>query len=406
LRVAQSEAVSTALRRFDPIARWRYPILLVAAATFSAQQYRAGGHDWHFFLDGSRLLFGQHSPTLRSPGGLRIYANYRGLQIGPLTFLVATPFRLLRSAGRPAAAAAMTALVPGLIYLLERVARALQPADVTVQRLTRWTVLLGGLLVVQAWSSLSTQYAHLDDALVLTFFCVALLAVVHARPVLVGVALGLAMAAKPWGFIALPLAFVVPREVRWRLLMVASVIAGIAWLPFVLADRHTLGALEPHLATSTRSVLHLFGVGEDDHPLWVRPVQLVTSVCAGSIAVRRRRWGAVLAVGIAVRLLLDPGVFLYYSAGMLLMALAWDLVRSRWPLPLCTVASFWLLAVARESVVPDTVQAILRLLVTLGLLAYVALSPGSDVLLPVVGRPPTRNGPGEAPGPLFRSEAD
>jgi hypothetical protein len=47
----------------------------------------------------------------------------------------------------------------------------------------------------------------------------------------------------------------------------------------------------------------------------------------------RGRWPAVILVGTAARILLDPEVYSYYTAGILLGALAYDLVVSdrRWP---------------------------------------------------------------------------
>jgi hypothetical protein len=174
------------------------------------------------------------------------------------------------------------------------------------------------------------------------------------------------------------LVWALPPDRRWRMLWVAMAVGAAAWLPFVVAEPSTLGAMRPTLATSPASIIHLFGVGLDYQPVWVRPVQLFGSLVAGSLAVWRGRWAAVLAVGIAVRLALDPGVFLYYSAGMVLGAIVWDLIRSRWPVPLWTFISFWSVAVVREDVLDPTVQATLRLLLIALLLAAVLFTPGHD----------------------------
>src|SRR4051812_30190103 len=117
-KVISPAEMAARLQRFDGVLRWRYLILSVAAAAFAAQLFPRGSHDWHFLVDGSKLLFGDHqgfgwrSPLFTKPGGLKLYANYPGLQIGPLSFLLALPFRLFGSADRLAAAIVMTAMAP------------------------------------------------------------------------------------------------------------------------------------------------------------------------------------------------------------------------------------------------------------------------------------------------------
>jgi hypothetical protein len=329
-----------------PLLRWRYPLLTLAAFAFSFQHLRGTGRDWNYFVVGSELLFGNHPPGLVAPGGLHLYANYPNYQIGPLAFLVATPFRILGGGdGRVAAVLAMTAAAPLLVFVLEKTALAVwAPSDDRTQTMIGLTALLGGLVVVQAWAPLSTIYAHLDDVLVLTAASLTLWGVAHCRPALVGSAIGLGIAAKPWGVVALPLAFALAGQARRTALLFATAIATAAWLPFVLADPATLGAIRPAVETSPASVLHLFGVPDGVFaPQWVRPVQLGAALIAEGLALARGRWGAVLIVGIAVRIGLDPQVFLYYSAGLVLAALARDLLRSPNPLPLRTLAPFVLL---------------------------------------------------------------
>ena len=369
-------ASETLLRRVAPLLRWRYPLLVVVAFAFSVQHLRGTGDDWRWFVLGSELLFGVHHPYSALRGGLHLYANYPEVQIGPLSLLLATPFRLLgRTDGRIVVSLLLTALAPAFVYLLERTARTVWPdAD---RRLVSVTVLLGGLVVAQAWSPLVTIYARLDDALLLGVLALALWAVAARRPWLVGAALGVGMALKPWGIIGLPLILALPRRCRLRATAIAGVITVVAWIPFVLADSSTLSAVRPQALTSPASVLGLFGVPFGDAPLWVRPVQFGAALVLGSVAVARGRWAAVPLLGIALRIGLDPEVWLYYSSGLLLAALAWDLLRSPRPLPVWTFAGFVLLDVAYVSVGSDHQRAGLRLAIAAAVVAGVVLAPRS-----------------------------
>lgn len=363
------------LRRLSPLLKWRYLVLVAAAFAFSLQHLRGTGEDWHFFQEGSELLFGVHHGYSPLPGGLHMYANYPDLQIGPLSFLLATPFRLLGAHdGRVVAALVMTAVAPGLVFILERTGRAVwTERDERSDTLLSLTVFLGGILVVQAWSPLATIYAHLDDVLVLSAGVVAVWAVARRRPEIVGVAIGLGIAAKPWGVVALPLVFALSGRGRWRALLMASGISAVVWLPFVLADAQTLSAIKPAVLTDPASVLHLFGVPLAFGPDWVRPVQLGAALLVGCLAVWRGRWGAVLLVGIAVRVGLDPGVFLYYAAGLVLAAFVWDVLRSPSPLPVWTLAVFLLLNDAYLLAEDPDARAIMRLAVVVAVVATATL---------------------------------
>jgi len=136
----------------------------------------------------------------------------------------------------------------------------------------------------------------------------------------------------------------------------------------------TLDAIRPAVLTSPASVLALFGVPIGDAPAWVRPVQLGAALALGALAVLRGRWAAVLLVGIAMRVALDPQVFLYYSAGLLLAALAWDLLQSPHPLPVWTLAGFVALDVVYVEVGSDTTRAVFRLTLTVAAVG-IALLP-------------------------------
>ncbi len=164
---------------------------------------------------------------------------------------------------------------------------------------------------------------------------------------------------------------------RWAALLWGVGIAAAAWLPFVLGDSRTLDAIKPPIVVSPSSVLHLFGVAATDAPSWTRPVQFGCVLVVGAIAVARGRWGAALLVGITTRLALDPQVFLYYTTGLVLAALAWDMLRSRRPLPLWTLFAFVLLNDSYVLIDDATVEALLRLVLSVVLVGVVLFGPSS-----------------------------
>ena len=270
----------------------------------------------------------------------------------------------------------MSAFVVLLVFLLERTASAVWPnASETDVALRAMTVLLGGVMVAQAWAPLSAIYAHPDDVLALGACVGALWAVATKRPIMLGLLIGAAAAAKPWGILALPLAFALEGRARWRALVVGVGVTAVAYLPFVIVDSGTFTAVTPQDVVSRASILHLFGVPATDGPTWTRPAQLVAVLVIGGIAVARKRWGAVLFVAVATRLALDPQVFVYYSAGLVLAALAWDLLRSSRPLPLWTFLAFLLLNDSFILVDDATARAVLRFVLIAALLPIVLFAP-------------------------------
>jgi hypothetical protein len=351
----------------------------MAAYGFCLQHLRNTGKDWRSFVLGSELLLGHHRGGSQLTGGLHLYANYPTLQIGPLSFLAATPLRLLGgSDGRVASALLMTAVAPGLVFVIERSARRVWPRTQDKESWLPATILLGGLMVVQAWSPLGTIYMHLDDALTITAGVVAVWGVAARRPVTVGVAIALAGAAKPWGVILIPLAFALAGRARWKALGLALVGIAVAWAPFVLADSGTLDAIRPRVLVDPASVLHLVGVPIGYGPDWTRPVQLGVALVLGVLAVIRGRWPAVLLVGIAARLALDPGVFLYYASGLVVAAFVWDALQPRRRLPLATLFTFVLLNDSYILFDDPTTRAALRLTLSLVLVASMLLAPRAD----------------------------
>ncbi len=205
----------------------------------------------------------------------------------------------------------------------------------------------GWVVLAPAWAVLSVRWTHPDDVLALTLLAV-LVAVVARRgpaaPAVAGLALSLAVAAKPWAVVGLPLLLVLPRG-RWRAVALAAAAVGVAWLPFLLAARGTTGALAPPVRVSDTSVLWWLGWHDAGVvPAWVRPAQLLGGPAVALVAVLRRRWAGAILAGLALRLFLDPQHLGYYAAGAVLAALVADLASRRWSMPwrtLVTAAVFW-----------------------------------------------------------------
>jgi hypothetical protein len=363
------------LTRIGPVLRWRHVIVTVAAFVFAVHSLRGNQAEWSYFYDGSRLLFNGRPFVSAKPGGLHLYANYPWIQIGPLGLLLAVPFRWIGyEAGRIVASFMMTAVAPLLVFLLEATANRVQPATSEVDEARRHvTVLIGGLLVVQSWTSLAVVYGHLDDVLVLSTAVLVLWAVTQNRWFLTGLLLGVAIAAKPWGIIFVPLILVLPRGKRLNSALIAGAVAAASWGPFFLADSRTFSAGRVQDGVSPNSVLHLFGVALGSAPTWVRPAQIVLALLAGSWLVSKGRWGAVLLVGIALRIALDTNVFLYYDTGLVLAAFAWDMMRSRRPIPVWTISTFALVNVTHGLTLNPRVQAVSHLAATLAPIALLLI---------------------------------
>jgi hypothetical protein len=345
------------------VLRWRYLILaLLAAVVALLGSSPATDDDWSYFMWGSRLLFGNHPPWALEPGGFHLYANYEA-QIGPLTLAFTALLRALWGpiGSHTASIVFMTAIGPALVYVLERAAIAVSPEDQHDAEFRQWTVLLGGLVFIVAWGDLTAFFVHVDDAFTLVFACLAMWAVACKRPATTGVMIGLAAAAKPWGIVALPLVLVFHSRARWRAIAGVGAVLAVTWLPFVLVDPGTLAAGAPVAPTSRRSILHLVGFDIGSTPDGIRAVQLGAALMVGVLAVRRGRWAAVLLVGVIVRVLLDPAVYGYYMTGVLVAAFAWELLRSRRPLPVMTMGLSWVLFISTISLHRSTPEAVLRL---------------------------------------------
>jgi len=330
-----------------------------AVAWFAGMAWH-GGMSWHFFSQGARALADVDSPR----GGLHLYAAAPVLQIGPVAFLVAAALRAVLAAQVFGAAAGAY-----LLWQAQRLGR----------RWSWWAV----VLFVPAWMYLAVASAHLDDVLALAGGVAALAAARSGRPVLAGLLLGLAVDAKPWalGFAALLLVLPGPRAVLRGALTTAAAIAA-AWLPFFLSDPRTVRALHFTIPNTPLSALRALGVTDPRTPPWDRPAQALLGIALGTLAVRRGRWPAVLLLGVAARIALEPGTNKYYAAGAVVGALVWDLAGSSSRFPWWTAGAVGALFASRWLPVPDAVHGWITL-------AYCVSC--AAVLLPGPRQPPAGN---------------
>ncbi|MBK7621585.1 MAG: hypothetical protein IPJ14_02695 [Kineosporiaceae bacterium] len=311
---------SRAARLAPDLALWA--AIVAWAGCWAAFQAQPSGISWHFFADGSRQLFGAD--------GLHLYARNPGFQIGPLAFLVARPLTLLPTPwDRAVAEALMAATGPAVLAWL---------APLTTGPRRRWRILAAAAVLIPPWTALAVRWAHLDDVLALALAVVAVRAVATRRPVVAGLALGGALAAKPWaiGFAPILLnldgAVLLAESTMLAAGLAASVVI-VTWGSFLAADHATLTALRPSVWVAESSGLRTLGYSGHLVPSWGRTAQLVAAPGAALISVLRGRWAGALLVAVAVRLALDPQDIAYYAAGGVLAALVFDLLATRSTLP-------------------------------------------------------------------------
>lgn len=299
-------------------------VAVVAAWTafWAWLQWDPSGISWHYFADGtSSLLHGSH---------LHLYADDPVLQIGPLTFLAAALVTWLPAhAARVVAEVAMTATGPLLVWCLA-------PLVAPERRRTR--LVLGACVLVPAWTVLSVRWAHLDDVLAMALTVAAIRAVAARRPGWAGLALGAAVASKPWALGFLPLLLVLDRR-QAKAFAGAALTIVAAWAPFLLATPETLRALHPGTPVSPDAGIHVLGYRGRHIPGWNRALQLVAAPAVALVAVLRRRWPALFLVAFLVRLALDPQNLPYYLGAAALCALIFDLLATRWTAPWTTIVT-------------------------------------------------------------------
>lgn len=321
------------------------PVPYLIPAALAALVVIAAGpvsSDWRYLGGGALIIFhgGPH-------GGLHTYASFTQLQIGPLSFAVVRGFVALSATHAALLTGVLTVIMlPVLIWISERAILA------NGREVSRGLLLAMGALAAPVWAELTLRH-HLDDALaVAAVLGVAWMTAVH-RPAWAVAFAVVGCAAKPWAVVAVPMLLALPRR-RWRACLSAVAGAGLVYAPFIVADTGTLHAGRPNVLVSASSLLRLAGFPAGVIPSsGVRIAQLFIALALGVWLARRSRYGwlVVPVACMATRLLLDPGTFPYYAAGLAGAAVLGDMWSGR-RLPVLTTiaAAVWAASYAPSAV--------------------------------------------------------
>ncbi len=357
-----------------------------------------GGIAWRpFLVQGSKGLFTGMFRCFADkqswPGGLHLYANCPSLQIGPASFVVAEPVRYLGPhSGLVAAEVLISAMGLATLLVIRKIVVTARP-ELAGRPGADWAFLAGGAIFIVGWQELAVAFAHLDDGLVLLGTVLATWAAVRGKAALTGLALGLAIVAKPWALAFLPVLLLAGGLTAWRApnlaarplranvrpCMLAGAVAALVtlagWLPFFLADSRTSLAFHYKITNVGDTALRVLGVASAQTPSWDRPAQVAIGCVLAGVAVWRGRWPAVILLAVGARIALDPATHSYYTAGVLAGALLWDLLGSRRPFPAWTLASYAALDLVPLITHDQTARGALRLGLVVAFTGFILLGP-------------------------------
>lgn len=353
-----------------------------------------GGFSWHYLRTGGELIYQDGAGD--GSGGLNLYAHHPELQMGPLSFLTAGLFNPFPEAtGQFLAAALMSLLGLVIVVLAGRSAAYHFLGTGTNHQRLRQRVLIAGLAFIPMWTEVAVRFGHLDDVLALFFTALAVRALTRGNAALTGASLALAMDSKPTALAFLPLLLALPREKWLRAGVWCAGLVALAWLPFFLGDSQSFAAAKFAIPNHPASALRWLGVGDPETPGWDRPAQAALGLTLGSIAVWRGRWAAVVLLGANARIVLDPSVYTYYTASVLLGTLLWDVIGQRRLVPWWSWLALLILYGSVFAVPDNAARGLIRL-------AFVAVSTAYVLLWPVRER--GRRGPGRRRPPARTDE--
>ncbi|MFJ8474985.1 hypothetical protein [Kitasatospora sp. NPDC094011] len=345
----------------------------------------SGGFSWHYLRQGEQLLFSH-----QSDGGLSLYAHHPELQIGPVSLAAArltAPFP--PHIGQLIAEAVSAGLGLVMLVLVGRTAALYYLGTGTNHRRLQQRLLIAGLAFIPMWVEVSVRFAHLDDVLALFFTTLAAHALARGKPVQVAIFLALAVDSKPWALAFAPLILALPRPAWLRTVLWFCFLVAIAWLPFYLGNLDTMAAAKFTIPNQPASALRWFGVTDPSTPWWDRPTQFALGIGLGCIAVWRGRWPAVVLLGADARILLDPSVYTYYTASILLGTLLWDAVGQKRLVPWWSWIALGALYGGTLLLPSDAARGFVRLAFVVVSAAYVLLWPTQQTRRP---RPPAQRG--------------
>ncbi len=350
--------------------RWHHAVLTLWTACWFFVATRHGAVSWHYLKQGEQLLFGQVGG-----GGLALYANHPELQIGPVSFLAAGLFAPFSGVGEKLAEGAMSGLGLWMVVLIGRAAADHYLGTGTNHKRLQQRVLIAGAAFIPMWVEVSVRFAHLDDVLALFFTTLAVRSLVRGQATATGVFLALACDSKPWAVAFLPLLLALPKGTWLRSAAWTFGLVGIAWLPFYLGNMHTMAAAHFTIPNQPASSLRWFGANDPVTPWWDRPAQMALGLGLGALAVRRGRWAAVVLLAADARIVLDPSVYTYYNASVLLGTLIWDAIGQRRLVPWVSWIALISLYGSVLIVPSDSTRGLIRLAFAVGSAAYVLLWP-------------------------------
>jgi hypothetical protein len=306
--------------------------LVLWSAVWFALQLAHGGGSWHFFAMGARVVADLDDGTR---AGLHVYAEHPVLQIGPFALGAAWALgRLSDGQGLLAAQVVGTGLGAAVVGLVIHIARQVDEQQGARRRGLDGKTIVAAACFTPVWLYAAVSSTHLDDVLALSLGVAALALVLAQHPVWAGLAVALAVDSKPWALPFAVMLLAVP-SMRARTVALTTAALGVAaaWLPFFVADPQTVRALHYTIANRPLSGLRVLDVLSARTPSWDRPLQTVLGAVLGAAALLRGRVTGVLLVVMATRLALDPSTNRYYTAGLAVGALLWDLSGSprRWP---------------------------------------------------------------------------
>lgn len=331
----------------------------------------SGGFSWHYLREGEQLLF-----SGGNGGGLALYAHHPELQIGPVSLMAARLFAPFPAQiGQVLAEGTMSALGLIMLVLVGRTAAWYYRGTGTNHRRLQQRILIAGLAFIPMWVEVSVRFAHMDDVLALFFTMLAVHALVRNKPAAVGIYLALAVDSKPWAVSFLPLILALPKPVWKRSFLWCVGLVAVAWLPFYLSNLGSLSAAKFTIPNQPASSLRWLGVSDPSTPWWDRPAQFAVGMGLGTLAVRRGRWPAVVLVGANARILLDPSVYTYYTASILLGTLLWDAVGQRRLVPWWSWIALATLYGGALLIPSDSTKGMIRLAFVVISTAYVLLWP-------------------------------
>ena len=280
------------------------------------------GRSWYYFADAADLV----SVPTTDGGGLAMYRRHPEFQFGPPAVALAWLVGRL-----PGWLEVWTVMVFGSLTGVVVLRAILRRSSAFVSRdLAGWMVPVVTVGFLSLWLRLAAYSTHIDDVAALSLAVGVGIASDRRRPFVAGALIGLAAAFKPWAVVFFPLVLITGPGKRVRAFAIAGVVAAVWWLPFVLQPG-TIEALRSfRIDVDPNSGIHALGLLDATTPPWLRAVQLaLAGGAATAAALRLRRWPPVLLTGVAARLLIDPATHHYYTAGLGVAGLAWEL--DRWP---------------------------------------------------------------------------